>query len=121
MQLDNQTYEFGERADVDYKADTFGLWPGIAAVYIEDLADVFCKECASEMMTDEMMDDLRQDDLGYDHEMADEYGNVAAVLSSEEWDCPGARCGHCGIQLDVRVAHYDEVCHDGLCTLEAEA
>jgi hypothetical protein len=121
MQSDNQTYEFGERAKAGYKADKFGLWPGVAGIYIEEMADVFCSECAGDILTDEMMARIRKDDLGHDHELAGELGNIAAVLSSEEWDCPGARCGHCQIQLDIRVAHYDEVCREGFCPLEAEA
>lgn len=112
---DDMTYERFERADADYEAGTFGLRPGVAGVYMEHHADVFCKTCAKDILGEELFQDLKQDDLGYDHPMADELGNVAAVLSTEEWDCPGANCGHCGISLDVRVIHYDGVCQPDTC------
>jgi hypothetical protein len=108
-------YEQLERADADYTADTFGLSPGVAAVYMEHEADVFCEQCARGILGDELLERLKEDNLGYDHPKSDELGNVAAVLSTEEWDCPGARCGHCGIELDVRVIHYDGVCHPDTC------
>jgi len=113
-------YDVGEREHVTYKAEKFGLHPGIAGVYIEELGDVFCKDCATDKIGEEDMERLRQDDLGYDHDKVDEFGNIAAVLSTFEWDCPGARCGRCGIKLDVRVAHYDEVCYEGLCPLDVD-
>jgi len=104
------TYARGARADVDYTADTVGLWPGIAAVYLEEAADVFCNQCAEDLLGPELYGRVRTEDVGYDHEQTDELGNVTAVLSTEEWDCPGASCGHCGITLDVTVIHYDDVC-----------
>ncbi|MFO8151381.1 MAG: hypothetical protein R6T93_13960 [Trueperaceae bacterium] len=113
-------YSLGERDDVDYKADKVGLWPGVAAIYMEQLADVFCNDCALDILGPELFDDVRIENLGYDHARADELGNVAAVLSTEEWDCPGAHCGHCGITLDVRVAHYDEVCRPEWCELDID-
>lgn len=114
-------YERFERADAEYTADTFGLTPGVAGVYMEEKADVFCQTCARGILGDELLEQLKEDALGYDHPKADELGNVAAVLSSEEWDCPGARCGHCGIQLDVHVIHYDGVCQPDTCPqMEAE-
>lgn len=116
MSDDSMTYEHLERADADYTADTFGLRPGVAAVYMEHEADVFCKTCAKDILGEELFEALKEDNLGYDHPKADELGNVAAVLSTEEWDCPGARCGYCGITLDVRVIHYDGVCHPDTCT-----
>lgn len=103
-------YEHLERADADYQAETVGLWPGIAGVYMEKHADVFCPACAKGILGDSLFARLKEEDLGYDHDKADDLGNVAVVLSSEEWDCPGANCGHCGISLDVKIAHYDAVC-----------
>jgi hypothetical protein len=111
----DMTFETFERTDAGHKADTFGLRPGVAAVYMEHKADVFCETCATDILGEELFQQLKEDDLGYDHPKADELGNVAAVLSTEEWDCPGAFCGHCGIQLDVRVIHYDAVCQPDLC------
>jgi hypothetical protein len=111
----DMTYEAFERADADYEADTFGLTPGVAAVYMEHMADVFCKTCARDMLGDDLFSQLKEDNLGYDHPKADQYGNVAAVLSTEEWDCPGANCGHCGVPIDVRVIHYDSVCQPEYC------
>ena len=110
-------YERFERADADYTADTFGLWPGVAGVYMEHKADVFCPTCAEDILGEELFEQLKEDDLGHDHPLVNELGNVAAVLSTEEWDCPGANCGHCGISLDVNVIHYDGVCYDETCPL----
>jgi hypothetical protein len=104
-----------ERAGHDHTAPTFGLAPGIAGVYMEHKADVFCKDCAEDILGEELFQRVKREDLGHDHELSDELGNVAAVLSSEEWDCPGATCGHCGIDLDVRVIHYDGVCQPDTC------
>lgn len=115
MSDDDMTYEAFERADADYTADTFGLRPGVAAVYMEHKADVFCGTCAREMLGDDLFEQLKEGDLGYDHPKADELGNVAAVLSSEEWDCPGPNCGHCAVGIDVRVIHYDGVCQPDTC------
>jgi len=108
-------YDRFERADSEYTAETFGLWPGVAAVHMEHHADVFCQTCARDILGDDLFEQLKQDDLGYDHPKADELGNVAVVLSDEEWDCPGSDCGHCGIPLDVRVIHYDGVCQPDTC------
>lgn len=113
-------YSLGERSNAGYKADKVGLWPGVAAVYIEEFADVFCNQCARDTLGDELFEQVRIEDLGCDHPRADEFGNVAAVLSTSEWDCPGANCGHCGIVLDVRVAHYDEVCQPEWCELDID-
>lgn len=103
-------YEQFERAEEDYTAETVGLSPGVAGVYMEHKADVFCPTCGRDILGDGLMDRLKSEDLGYDHPKSDELGNVAVVLSTEEWDCPGANCGHCGIQLDTKVIHYDGVC-----------
>lgn len=115
--MTTDTYERFERADADYTADTFGLWPGVAGVYMEHKADVFCPTCAEDILGEELFEQLKDDDLGCDHPLVNELGNVAAVLSTEEWDCPGANCGHCGISLDVNVIHYDGVCYDETCPL----
>jgi len=95
----SDTYEMFERSDADYPAGTVGLWPGIAGVYIERQADVFCPTCAKDTLGEELFERLKTENLGYDHPRADDLGNVAVVLSTEEWDCPGATCGHCGIDL----------------------
>lgn len=108
-------YDQFERADADYTADTFGLTPGVAAVYMEHKADVFCQTCARDILGDDIFERVKEERVGHDHDKVDELGNVAAVLSTEEWDCPGANCGHCGIQLDVRVIHYDGVCQPDTC------
>jgi len=113
--MSDMTYDRLERSDTDYTADTFGLTPGVAAVYMEHQADVFCETCARDILGEELFGRLKDGDLGYDHPKADELGNVAAVLSTEEWDCPGAFCGHCAVQLDVRVIHYDGVCEPDRC------
>jgi hypothetical protein len=111
----DMTYEPFARADCEYSADTFGLHPGVAGVYMEHMADVFCETCARDMLTDELMSRIKEGNPGYEHDFTEEYGNIAAVLSSEEWDCPGARCGHCAIKLNVRVIHYDAVCQPDTC------
>jgi hypothetical protein len=111
----DMTYDDFERADADYTADTFGLWPGVAAVYMEHHAAVFCPTCAEDILGEELFQQLKDDDLGYDHPEADELGNVAVVLSSEEWDCPGPRCDHCGVGIDVSVIHYGGVCQPETC------
>lgn len=108
-------YDKLERADADHTAETFGLKPGVAGVYMEHKADVFCQDCATDILGEELMERLSNANLGYDHPMADELGNVAVTLTSEEWDCPGATCGHCGIPLDVRVIHYGDVCQPDTC------
>jgi hypothetical protein len=108
-------YDHLERAGSDHTAPTFGLAPGIAGVHIEHKADVFCKDCAKGILGEELFQRVKREDPNYDHELSDELGNVAAVLSSEEWDCPGATCGHCGIGLDVRVIHHDGVCQPDTC------
>ncbi len=110
-------YDQFERADADYTADTFGLWPGVAAVYMEHKADVFCETCATDILGEELMERLKDDDLGHDHPKSDELGNVAVVLSDEEWDCPGPNCGHCGVPLDVHTIHYEGVCQPDSCPL----
>jgi hypothetical protein len=112
---EDMTYEPFERSDTDYTADTVGLPPGVAGVYMEHEADVFCPTCARDTLGDDLMDRLKQEDLGHDHPLADELGNVAVVLSTEEWDCPGATCGHCAVSLDVRTIHYDAVCQPDTC------
>lgn len=99
-------YEHLERSDSDCKAETFGLWPGIAGIYMENKADVFCHDCASDILGQELMNRLEKEDLHYDHNMSDELGNVTVVLSNSEWDSPGCYCGHCGIELDVNVIEY---------------
>jgi len=111
------TYAPLERAECTYTAETWGLWPGVAAVYMEEHADVFCKTCAKDILGEALFERLREENLGYDHPLADTLGNVAVVLSDEEWDCPGAHCGHCGIALDVEVVHYDGVCNPDWCTV----
>jgi hypothetical protein len=113
--MTDMTYEPFARSDADHTADTFGLWPGVAAVNMEHKADVFCKTCARDILGEELFERLKDDGLGCDHPKGDELGNVAAVLSTEEWDCPGAFCGHCGIELDVRVIHYDDVYQPATC------
>jgi hypothetical protein len=109
------TYDHLERADADHKAETVGLRPGIAGVYMEHHADVFCPTCARDILGDDLFERVKTESPGYDHDKSDELGNVAAVLSTEEWDCPGANCAHCGIGLDVRVIHYDSVCQPDWC------
>lgn len=122
MSDETMRYDRFERADSDLTADTFGLSPGVAGVQMEHKADVFCPHCAEDILGSELFDRLKEDDLGYDHPHADELGNVTAVLSTTEWDCPGANCGHCGIPLDVRVLHYDDVCRpDSHPEIEPEA
>lgn len=111
----DMTYERLERADADYEADTFGLSPGVAAVYMEHMADVFCKTCAKDVLGDDLFSRVKEENVH-----TDEYGNVAAVLSTEEWDCPGANCGHCGVPIDVRVIHYDSVCRVDWCPYTVE-
>jgi hypothetical protein len=111
----NMTYEPFERAVADHDADTVGLSPGVAGVYVETAADVFCPTCARDSLGSGLFERVKETNPGYDHDRSAELGNVAAVLSSEEWDCPGARCGHCRIGLDVRVAHYDGVCRPDTC------
>lgn len=113
-------YDQFERADADDTADTFGLSPGVAAVQMERKADVFCRTCARDMLGEEAFDRLKEENLGHDHELAGEFGNVTVVLSSEEWDCPGANCGHCGVPLDVKDIHYEEVCQLDTCPLSTE-
>lgn len=114
------TYELLERAEADYKADTFGK--GVAGVQMEHLADVFCGTCARDILGDALFARLKTEDLGHDHDRSRDLGNVTAVLASTEWDCPGATCGHCGIELGVRVIHYDGVCQPDRCDeLDAEA
>lgn len=112
---DDMTYDRLERADSGYSADTFGLRPGVAGVYMEHKADVFCGTCARDILGEDLFNRLKRERVGYDHDRVDELGNVAAVLSSEEWDCPGADCGHCGVPLDVRTIHYDAVCQPESC------
>lgn len=114
MSDESMTFERFERADAEHTADTFGLRPGVAGVQMEHKADVFCPTCAKDILGD-CFDRLKEENLGYDHPHADELGNVTAVLSSEEWDCPGANCGHCGIPLDVRTIHYADVCQPDTC------
>ena len=106
------SYERFERAEVDYTADTVGLPPGVAGVAFERAADVFCPECARDVLGDELFKRVKKENLGYDHPMADELGNVTVVLSTDEWDCPGANCGHCAVPLDVQVLHYEGVCQE---------
>jgi len=119
---DDMTHERFGRADADYTADTFGLWPGVAGVYMEEKADVFCPTCGQDILGDALFERLKEDDLGYDHPRSDDLGNVGVVLSTEEWDCPGAFCGHCAIQLDTHVIHYGGVCKPDTCPrIEREA
>lgn len=108
-------YDRLERSDCDHTAETWGKWPGIAGVYIEKLADIYCRQCASDILGDELMDRLKSENPGYDHAKSDELGNIAAVLSDEEVDCPGQNCGHCGIEIDVKVLHYPDVCRPDWC------
>lgn len=115
MAANDMTHDRLGRADTDHTADTFGLRPGVAAVQMEHQADVFCKDCARDILGPDLFETLKKEDLGHDHPKADELGNVTAVLSSEEWDCPGANCGHCGIPLDVKTVHYDGVCQPDTC------
>lgn len=103
-------YEAFERAENNYAADTVGLWPGIAGVYLEGDADVYCPKCAHDILGDELFATVKRENT-----RTDEHGSVSAVLSSEEWDCPGATCGHCAIRLDVSVIHYDGVCNPDWC------
>jgi hypothetical protein len=117
---DDMTHDPFGRTDADHTAETFGLAPGVAGVYMEKMADVFCRDCARDILGEELFERLKEDSLGYDHPKADELGNVAAVLASEEWDCPGATCGHCGISLDVRVIHYDGPCQPDTCPVWGE-
>lgn len=111
----DMTYDAFERSDAGYTADTFGLSPGIAAIYMEHHADVFCKICARDMLGEELFNRCKEENPGYDHDRTDQFGNIAAVLSNEEWDCPGAMCGHCAISLNVRTIHYDAVCKPETC------
>ena len=113
--MTSMTYEPFGRTDAGGTADTFGLSPGVAGVYIEHTADVFCGTCAHEILGSELFGRIKEESPGYDHNRSDELGNVAAVLSSEEWDCPGAFCGHCSIKLDTKIAHYDGVCRPDMC------
>ena len=110
------TYERLERADPDDCATTVGKPPGVAGVHIEHKADVFCPDCARDILGDDLYARVKQEAPGYDHDRADELGGVSAVFSTSEWDCPGASCGHCGIPLDVRVLHYDGVCQPDTCS-----
>jgi|APHM01.1.fsa_nt_gi hypothetical protein len=112
---DAVTHEEFSRADAAHTADTWGKWPGIAAVYLEHYADVFCQTCARDMLGDKLFERCKGENPGYDHDRTDEFGNIAVVLSNEEWDCPGAHCGHCCVPLDVRVIHYDDVCQPDTC------
>lgn len=104
-------YDRFERADATHDAVSFGLSPGVAGIQIEELADVFCRQCAQDILGEETFETVKERNA-----MTEEYGNAAAVLTSEEWDCPGANCGHCGISLDVSVIHYD-VCDVDTCPL----
>jgi len=111
----DMTYDWGELSHADTPAATFGLRPGVAGVHMEHQADVYCPTCAEDLLYGPTWERLREGNVGYDHPEADAIGNVAAVLASEEWDCPGARCGHCAVPLDVKVAHYDAVCQPDTC------
>lgn len=108
--MSTMTYESLERSNSNHKASTFGLWPGVAGVQIEKIADIFCPSCAKDILGQELFNRLKKDDLGYNHPKSDELGNVTVVLSDSEFDCPGGYCGHCGIELDVSIIHYDAVC-----------
>jgi hypothetical protein len=99
----------------DGPALTFGLHPGVAGVYMEHQADVYCPTCAEDILYEATWDRVQREDIGYDHPQHERLGNVAAVLASEEWDCPGATCGHCGVPLDVKAIHYDGVCQPRSC------
>ncbi len=107
---DGMTYDGLERAGDT--AGTFGLWPGVAGVQLESEADVFCPQCARDILGEEAFDRVKQESF-----RMEPFGGVSAVLSSEEWDCPGATWGHCGINLDVSVIHYDDVCNPEWCEL----
>lgn len=72
---------------------------------MEHEADVFCPQCAKDKLGEEAFNRAKSENFRHE-----EFGGVSAVLSNKEWDCPGATCGHCGIELDVRVIHYDGVC-----------
>lgn len=96
-------------------ARTVGKLPGVAGVYVERHADVFCPDCAPDVVGQEIYERVKSESVGYDHDRTDELGNVAAVLASEEADCPGMSCGGCGIRLDTRVLHYEGVCRPDWC------
>ena len=114
------TYDALGRADPGDCAPTVGKSPGVAGVQIERQADVFCPTCARDILGSDLFERVKHDNPGYDHDRSDDLGNITAVLSSTEADCPGLSCGHCGIPLDVRTIHYPGVCQPDYCPLSTE-
>lgn len=94
--MTEMTYSRFERTDVDYKADTFGLWPGVAGVQIEHKAERYCPTCGKDIIGEELFDELREDNVE-----SPEFGVISVLLSGSGSTLQEAHCGHCGIELDV--------------------
>ena len=105
MTQDTMSYDRFERTDCEYPAETFGLFPRVAAVQIEHKADRYCKDCATDLIGSKLIKRLKTENIGYDHGRPDTFGNITAVFTDHEVSCGTDRCGHCGIGLNVRVIH----------------